>query len=90
MTRDLLDSFPSPSTRYLLQKDNSNAQNPYDFPLYSNGLGVFHRPIADWIDLVLQPYPFSTHYTQGMSYIIRGLEPDQQYEAKVIARYLHN
>lgn len=71
-----------------LQKDNSNLQGPYDsFPSYSGNFGnVFHRPNNDWTDLVLQPYPFSPHYTQGMSYIIRSLEPDQQYEAKVIAR----
>lgn len=76
------------------QKDNSNLQNPYDpFSSYSGGFGnvlgnVYHRPNTDWVDLVLQPYPFSAHYTQGMSYIIRNLEPDQQYEAKVIARYV--
>lgn len=73
------------------QKDNSNIQSPYDSfsSTYSNGFGgVFQRPNTDWIDLVMQPYPFSSHYTQGMSYIIRNLEPDQQYEAKVIARYV--
>jgi hypothetical protein len=67
------------------QKDNAN---PYDsFSQYSNGFGMnSYRPATDWIDLVLNPYPFSNHYTQGMSYIIRNLEPDQQYEAKVLAR----
>jgi len=68
-----------------LQKDNAS---PYDsFQSYPGGYGnSFHRLNADWLELPMQPYPFSTHYTQGMSWIIRMLEPDQQYEAKVIAR----
>ncbi|CRK97731.1 CLUMA_CG011111, isoform A [Clunio marinus] len=75
-----VDSYPSHAN----YKDNSNTFD--SFSSYSNGYGVYHRPTTDWIDLVLQPYPFSTHYTQGMSYTIKNLEPDQQYEAKVIAR----
>jgi hypothetical protein len=76
----LLLFFPS----LISQKDNSHSFDT--FSSYSNNFGYPHRPNTDWIDLVLQPYPFSSHYTQGMSYIIRQLEPDQQYEAKVIAR----
>ena len=53
-----------------------------------NGYGsLFPRPrTTDWVDIVLQAYPYSTHYTQGMSYTIKELEPDQQYEAIVLAR----
>ncbi|KAG4075949.1 hypothetical protein HA402_003775 [Bradysia odoriphaga] len=40
----------------------------------------------DWRDVVLPAVPLSHHYTQGMSYMIRGLDADQQYEAKVQAR----
>ncbi|KAJ6637932.1 Titin [Pseudolycoriella hygida] len=43
----------------------------------------------DWRDVVLPAVPLSHHYTQGMSYMIRGLDPDQQYEAKVQARNRH-
>ena len=40
----------------------------------------------DWRDVVLPAVPLSHHYTQGMSYMIRGLTPDQQYEATVLSR----
>ncbi|XP_063709966.1 neural cell adhesion molecule 2-like [Culicoides brevitarsis] len=50
----------------------------------SNTYGSLSR--TDWRDIVLPAIPFSHHYTQGMSYFIRGLEPDQQYEAKVQSR----
>jgi len=71
-----------------LQKDNSNAHSSYDsFPSYSGGFAnYFHRPNNEWIDILLHPPQFTSHYTQGMSYIIRNLESDQQYEAKVIAK----
>uniref|UniRef100_A0A1A9WIG0 I-set domain-containing protein n=1 Tax=Glossina brevipalpis TaxID=37001 RepID=A0A1A9WIG0_9MUSC len=39
----------------------------------------------DWRDVVLPAMPLSHHYTQGMSYMIRGLDPDQHYEATVQA-----
>lgn len=90
MTRNLLNLlflFFFPSNHHS-QKENTNIQSPYDnFPSYSGGFG-FHRPNLDWVEMPLQPFPFSTHYTQGMSYIIRNLEPDQQYEAKVQARWV--
>ncbi|XP_055605555.1 neural cell adhesion molecule 2-like [Uranotaenia lowii] len=41
---------------------------------------------TDWRDVVLPAFPYSHHYTQGMSYLLRGLEPDQQYEARVQSR----
>ena len=67
--------------------DNTNIHNPYDsFSSYSSFYKRAHN--TDWTDIVLQPYPYTTHYTQGMSFIIRELLPDQQYEAKVIARLL--
>lgn len=67
--------------------DNTNIHNPYDsYPSYSNFYNK--RLNTDWTDIVLQPYPYTPHYTQGMSFTIRDLLPDQQYEAKVIARYV--
>lgn len=67
---------------------NNNNNNPYDsYPSYSNFYNK--RPSSsDWTDIVLQPYPYTTHYTQGMSFIIRELLQEAQYEAKVIARYV--
>lgn len=53
----------------------------------SYGVGrVMHWGRNDWRDVVLPAMPLSHHYTQGMSYMIRGLEPDQHYEATVQAR----
>ncbi|XP_055678970.1 limbic system-associated membrane protein-like isoform X1 [Lutzomyia longipalpis] len=43
-------------------------------------------PRSDWRDVVLPAIPLSHHFTQGMSYMIRNLDPNQQYEAKVQAR----
>lgn len=47
---------------------------------------LMHWSRNDWRDVVLPSVPPSHHYTQGMSYMIRGLDPDQQYEARVQAR----
>lgn len=47
---------------------------------------VIHWGRNDWRDVVLPAIPTSHHYTQGMSYMIRGLDPDQHYEATVQAR----
>ncbi|XP_075147944.1 uncharacterized protein LOC142221942 [Haematobia irritans] len=53
----------------------------------SYGAGnVIHWGRNDWRDVVLPAIPISHHYTQGMSYMIRGLDPDQHYEATVQAR----
>ncbi|XP_046805984.1 uncharacterized protein LOC111675782 isoform X2 [Lucilia cuprina] len=53
----------------------------------SYGAGnVIHWGRNDWRDVVLPAIPTSHHYTQGMSYMIRGLDPDQHYEATVQAR----
>ncbi|XP_059612096.1 limbic system-associated membrane protein-like isoform X2 [Phlebotomus argentipes] len=43
-------------------------------------------PRSDWRDVVLPAIPLSHHFTQGMSYMIRNLDPNQHYEAKVQAR----
>jgi hypothetical protein len=53
---------------------------------YRNNYGNLHWPRNDWRDVVLPAMPLSHLYTQGMSYMIRGLDPDQQYEAKVQAK----
>jgi hypothetical protein len=40
----------------------------------------------EWRDVVLPALSFTQRYTQGMSYVLRGLDPDQQYEVKIISR----
>lgn len=45
-----------------------------------------HWPRNEWRDVVLPAVPLSHLYTQSMSYLIRGLDPDQHYEARVQAR----
>lgn len=47
---------------------------------------LMHWGHNDWRNVVLPSVPLSHHYTQGMSYMVRGLEPDQQYEATVQSR----
>lgn len=41
---------------------------------------------TDWRDVILPAIPNQATGMQSMSYIIRGLEPGQNYEAKVQAR----
>lgn len=53
---------------------------------YRNNYGNPHWSRNDWRDVVLPAMPLSHLYTQSMSYLIRGLDPDQQYEAKVQAK----
>jgi hypothetical protein len=57
-----------------------------------SGNGGYNKPVYihwsknDWRDVVLPAVPLSHLYTQSMSYMIRALESDQNYEAKVQAR----
>uniref|UniRef100_A0A182SPI7 Ig-like domain-containing protein n=1 Tax=Anopheles maculatus TaxID=74869 RepID=A0A182SPI7_9DIPT len=68
--------------------DYNRKINSYDTYSYNNGYHNLHHKWSktDWRDIVLPAFPYSHHYTQGMSYLIRGLEPDQQYEARVQSR----
>ncbi|XP_050069237.1 hemicentin-1-like [Anopheles maculipalpis] len=68
--------------------DYNRKINSYDSYSYNNGYHNLHHKWSktDWRDIVLPAFPYSHHYTQGMSYLIRGLEPDQQYEARVQSR----
>lgn len=40
----------------------------------------------DWQEITLPAYPIQQTYRQGMSYMLMGLDPDQQYEVKVQSR----
>ncbi len=53
---------------------------------YKNNHNMMHWSRTNWRDVVLPVVSLSHLYTQGMSYMIRGLEPDQHYEASVRAR----
>lgn len=65
-------------------------QHHRDSQSHRNYGNLMHWSRNDWRDVVLPSVPPSHHYTQGMSYMIRGLDPDQQYEARVQARYFSN
>ncbi|XP_075214142.1 lachesin-like [Lycorma delicatula] len=43
------------------------------------------RLVDEWSDVILPAAP-SEQYTQQMSYVIRGLEPSYQYQARVLAK----
>lgn len=56
---------------------------------YSVGYGYGRQFIdrrTDWRDVILPASPSQSPGVQSMSYVIRGLEPGQNYEAKVQAR----
>ncbi|XP_037923179.1 limbic system-associated membrane protein isoform X2 [Hermetia illucens] len=71
------------SLQTLQQHPQSVQMYGHNYRTYGNGV---HWSRNDWRDVVLPAVPLSHLYTQGMSYMIRGLEPDQQYEARVQAR----
>lgn len=54
------------------------------------GSFVYSRPMKDrrwdWRDVILPAIPAQPVGMQFMSYVIRGLEPAQRYEARVQAR----
>lgn len=69
--------------------DHSQTLHHQNVQTYTNRgyLNTMHWSTRnDWRDVVLPAVPLSHHYTQGMSYMIRGLDPDQHYEAKVQSR----
>ena len=64
-----------------------SSSSSFDVYSFHNGYNNMHKwSRTDWRDIVLPAFPYSHHYTQGMSYMLRGLEPDQQYEARVQSR----
>lgn len=65
----------------------THSHNLYPSNNYRNNYGnQLHWSRNDWRDVVLPAIPLSHLYTQSMSYMIRALDPDQQYEAKVQAK----
>lgn len=80
--QDLLDNTIE---QQQIQSSHPNSQHQtYN---YRGGYGNMHWTSRnEWRDVVLPAMPLSHLYTQSMSYMIRVLEPDQHYEAKVQAR----
>lgn len=77
--------------RLTTEQENSTHQvaskASYEPYWYQNGQGgIVHWTGNDWRDVILPAIPLSHLYTQQMSYLIHGLEPDRKYEAKVQAR----
>lgn len=68
------------------QQQQQQQQPHHSSQQHRNYGNLMHWSRNDWRDVVLPSVPLSHHYTQGMSYLIRGLDPDQQYEARVQAR----
>lgn len=66
--------------------DQQQSAQHHNIQSHRNYGNLMHWSRNDWRDVVLPSVPLSHHYTQGMSYMIRGLDPDQQYEARVQAR----
>lgn len=56
---------------------------------YSSSASIVHWPQMqnDWRDVVLPSVTLSMELDQPMSYMIRDLEPDQEYEARIRTKY---
>ncbi|XP_017849159.1 lachesin isoform X2 [Drosophila busckii] len=76
-------SSSSSGATYGTSNHNRMTNNMANYGGYGNLMRWGHN---DWRDVVLPAVPLSHHYTQGMSYLVRGLDPDQQYEATVQSR----
>lgn len=80
----LVDEFGHGQENSTHQVASMAAYEPY---WYQNGQGgIVHWTGNDWRDVILPAIPLSHLYTQQMSYLIHGLEPDRKYEAKVQAK----
>lgn len=60
----------------------------YNTGVVGSGYGIQHWNKNDWREFVIQaPNEYAHHYLQSMNHMIRGLDPDHHYEARVQARY---
>lgn len=60
----------------------------YNTGVVGSGYGLQHWNKNDWREFNIQaPNEYAHHYLQSMNHMIRGLDPDHHYEAKVQARY---
>ncbi|XP_062125458.1 lachesin isoform X3 [Drosophila sulfurigaster albostrigata] len=92
-----IDSQSSLSSSSSSSSSSSHSSQMYGSATHNHRIGsnlgnyggygnLMHWGHNDWRDVVLPAVPLSHHYTQGMSYMVRGLDPDQQYEATVQSR----
>ena len=72
--------FPLKHERLIIQFHCLQDNDTYSYTIYG-------QPAvrSDWNDVILSPIP-SGKPTQKMTYLIRGLEPSSQYEARVEAK----
>jgi hypothetical protein len=76
---------PPPPQQQLQPPPNNRRQSRKDNDTYSYTIYGHPALRSDWNDVILSPIP-SGKPTQKMTYLIRGLEPSSQYEARVEAK----
>lgn len=79
-------SLSSSSSSQMYGSSTHNHRMGNNLANYGGYGNLMHWGHNDWRNVVLPSFPLSHHYTQGMSYMVRGLDPDQQYEATVQSR----
>ncbi|KAJ8983274.1 hypothetical protein NQ317_007174, partial [Molorchus minor] len=84
------DGHPQPLHHQSQKKFIPGRENKTYASVSFNGGYVYGRQFidrrTDWRDVILPAAPTQAPGVQSMSYVIRGLEPGQNYEAKVQAR----
>ncbi|XP_076264967.1 limbic system-associated membrane protein-like [Rhynchophorus ferrugineus] len=82
------DGLPQPLHHQSQRKFGSKENRTYSAVGYSVGYGYTrsNKGHAEWSNVILPASRSTSSGLQSMSYVIRGLEPGQQYEAKVQAR----
>ncbi|XP_030756207.1 limbic system-associated membrane protein-like [Sitophilus oryzae] len=82
------DGLPLPLHHQGQKKFGQKENRTYSAVGYSVGYGYTRstKGHSEWSNVILPASQSSTIGVQSMSYVIRGLEPGQQYEAKVQAR----
>lgn len=66
--------------------DHSGNEQYDGIQSHRNYANIMQWSRNDWREVIIPPALVSHHYTQTMSYMIRGLELDQQYEARIQSR----
>lgn len=51
-----------------------------------NSLSWSGQLLDEWINVTLPAFPLTKKSIQGMNYVLRNLEPDHQYEARIHAK----
>ncbi|XP_066144247.1 limbic system-associated membrane protein-like isoform X1 [Euwallacea fornicatus] len=82
------DSQPQPLSTFMTHQGSKRPQRGENktLPIGSFSFKPIKDRRMDWRDVILPAIPVQPVGMQFMSYVIRGLEPGQQYEARVQAR----